>query len=87
MAYNVILLEQSLEELALLDKQIAKRILYKIGTYLVKSPKTLGKPLKGEFAGFFKYRIGDWRIIYYLDEESNTITITKIGHRKEVYNH
>ena len=62
-----------------------ERILYKVSTHLIKSPAKLGKQLKGEYSGFFKYRIGDWRVVYYLDEENSTVTITKIGHRREVY--
>ncbi len=85
MAYSIFLLKEALEELSSFDKKTAERILYKISTYLIKSPAKIGKQLKGEYAGFFKYRIGDWRVIYHLDEDSKTITITKIGHRKEVY--
>ncbi len=85
MAYNIFLVEEALKELSSFDKKTTERILYKVSTHLVKSPGKLGKQLKGEYAGFFKYRIGDWRVIYHLDEESKTITITKIGHRKEVY--
>lgn len=85
MAYKVILLEQAIEDLSSLDKKIAQQILYKVGTYLVKSPETIGKPLKGEFSGFFKYRVGNWRVIYYLEQEKNTLTVTKIHHRSTVY--
>ena len=85
MAYNIFLLGEALKELSSFDKKTAERILYKVSTHLVKSPAKLGKQLKGEYAGFFKYRIGDWRVVYHLDEEKKTITITKIGHRKEVY--
>ena len=85
MAYKNLFLEQALKELSSFDKKTIERILYKVSTHLIKSPAKLGKQLKGEYVGFFKYRIGDWRVVYHLDEESSTITITKIGHRREVY--
>jgi len=85
LAYKILLLEEALKELSSFDKKTAEKILYKLSTHLIKSPAKLGKQLKGEYAGFFKYRIGDWRVIYHLDEENKTITVTKIGHRKEVY--
>lgn len=85
MAYKILILEQALKELASFDKKTAERILYKVSTHLIKSPAKLGKQLKWEYSGFFKYRIGDWRVIYHLDEKNNTITITRIGHRKGVY--
>ena len=56
------------------------------------------KPLKGEFAGCFRYRVGDWRVIYKIDltnqvepisvdqdDEGLIITILLIAHRREVY--
>jgi mRNA interferase RelE/StbE len=85
LAYKILFLEQTLKELSSFDKKSIERILYKVSTHLVKSPAKLGKRLKGDYAGFFKYRVGDWRVIYHLDEENKTITITKIGHRREVY--
>jgi mRNA interferase RelE/StbE len=85
LAYKVVLLEQAIEDLSSLDKQIAQRILYKVGTHLTKSPDTNGKPLKGEFSGFYRYRIVDWRVIYYLEQDENTLTVTRVRHRKKVY--
>ena len=43
----------------------------------------LGKPLKGELAGSYSYRVGDWRVIYSFDKEF--VTIEVIRHRREVY--
>ena len=43
------------------------------------------KRLKGLFVGSFRYRIGDWRVIYRVDEENQVITILLIAHRSEVY--
>ena len=41
------------------------------------------KALKGQFAGLFAYRVGDFRVVYSLQGE--TILILRISHRKEVY--
>ncbi|HJW83264.1 MAG TPA: type II toxin-antitoxin system RelE/ParE family toxin, partial [Anaerolineae bacterium] len=43
----------------------------------------LGKPLKGELAGSYSYRVGDWRVIYSFDKEF--VTFEVIRHRREVY--
>jgi len=41
------------------------------------------EPLSGNFVGTYKFRIGDWRIIYVIEGE--TLVIHFVGHRKEVY--
>lgn len=43
------------------------------------------KSLKGTFAGCFRYRVGDWRIIYRIDEENKIIIILLVVHRSEAY--
>jgi len=42
-------------------------------------------PLKGELKGFFKMRIGDYRVIYEIDWERKIIYILRIVHRKDIY--
>ena len=43
------------------------------------------KKLKGPLAGSFRFRLGDWRIIYTVDEEEQRITILLIVHRSQAY--
>lgn len=43
------------------------------------------KSLKGSFTGAFRYRVGDWRVIYKVDEENQVITVLLIVHRREAY--
>ena len=44
------------------------------------------QPLKGEqWAGAYKYRAGDYRIIYLLDVKQQQLKVLKIGHRRDVY--
>ncbi|WP_320073095.1 type II toxin-antitoxin system RelE/ParE family toxin [Nostoc sp. MG11] len=42
-------------------------------------------PLTGEWSGFYKLRVGDYRVIYEFEIESQLIIITKVGHRSEIY--
>ncbi|WP_424404722.1 type II toxin-antitoxin system RelE family toxin [Microcoleus sp.] len=42
-------------------------------------------PLSANLAGFFKLRVGDYRVIYSFDDDLNVITIHQIGHRREIY--
>lgn len=43
------------------------------------------QPLKGEWKGKFKLRIGDYRVVYSVNEEDKRITIHMAGHRREIY--
>ena len=85
MVYKVVYVDQVEEDLKKLDKSIAKKILIRIKHYLASSPKELGKPLKGEFQGYWRYRWGDYRVIYKIAEREILIIVLRISHRKEVY--
>ena len=85
MVYKVAYLDSIEEDLKKIDKAIIKKILNRIETYLAQDPKGLGKPLKGEFQGYWRYRWGDYRVIYKISEQEILILILRIGNRKEVY--
>ena len=57
----------------------------KIEDYLLQAPKELGKPLKGRYKGLYRYRFGNYRVIYSIATDEMLVTIIKVGHRKEVY--
>jgi len=83
--YKVAYLDSVEEDLKKLDKSTVKRILRRIETYLAQDPKELGKPLKGDFEGYWRYRWGDYRVIYRIAEREILIIVLRISHRKEVY--
>ena len=43
------------------------------------------KRLKGLLAGHWRYRVGDWRVVYRVDEDKQAVTVILIVHRSEVY--
>jgi mRNA interferase RelE/StbE len=43
------------------------------------------KPLKGSLAGSNRYRVGDYRVIYRIDDPQQVVHVLKIAHRSEVY--
>ncbi len=51
---------------------------------LAESPNA-GSALKGEFSGLRRIRVGDYRIIYEVDNGILTILVLRIAHRREVY--
>jgi len=43
------------------------------------------KRLRGSLAGYWRYRVGDWRVVYEVDDENERITVLLIAHRRDVY--
>jgi mRNA interferase RelE/StbE len=75
------------KELEKLDKEIQRRVLRYLRERLQSSedPYQIGKPLRGEKAGFWRYRIGAHRLVCLIDKEQLKIRVMRIGHRKDVY--
>lgn len=84
MFYNVIYHPDVLkDDLKHIPANIKDRIRKAIETRLLREPVLSGQPLRQSLKGHRKLRVGDWRIIYRLEDEN--IIILKIGNRKEVY--
>ncbi|MBI4827544.1 MAG: type II toxin-antitoxin system RelE/ParE family toxin [Nitrospinae bacterium] len=49
------------------------------------NPRAQGKPLKGELAGFWRYRVGDYRVLCRLEDDVLVVFVAAIGHRKDIY--
>ena len=43
------------------------------------------KRLSGEYAGLLRYRVGDWRVLYRIDDEKPRVWVLSIAHRSDVY--
>jgi len=50
-----------------------------------ENPREKGQPLKGELGEYWKYRVGNYRIIAKIFDEKMIIVLVKIGHRKDIY--
>ncbi len=83
--YKVAYLDSVEEDLKKLDKSTVRKVLNRIEAYLAQDPKGLGKPLKGEFQGYWRYRWGDYRVIYKISEREILITVLRISNGKNVY--
>ena len=78
------------KDLSKLPKQTISRILEKIDK-LVDDPRPSGYKKLTDFHvsnapdDLYRIRIGDYRVIYAIEEEIITITVVKVAHRKEIY--
>jgi mRNA interferase RelE/StbE len=88
MIWRVELERKARHDLDHLDPQIARRILGFLfdRVALLEDPRSIGDALKGsELGEFWKYRVGDWRIIARIEDEQVRILVVRIGNRREVY--
>lgn len=80
--------EAAKKELAKLDRQVASRLLdfLKQRVINLKDPRSVGQALKGSKLGeFWKYRVGDFRIIASIQDQKMIILILRVGNRREIY--
>jgi mRNA interferase RelE/StbE len=88
MAWKVELGRAAERELDKLDPPDARRILVFLHgrVALLDDPRSIGEALKGSKLGdFWKYRVGDYRIICSIEDHALRILIVRIGNRREVY--
>ena len=87
MAWKVEFDPRALAELSKLDRVAQTRIVKFLQGRLVgrTDPRELGKALTGEMAGFWRYRIGDYRAVCFLDDKRQVAEVMRVAHRKEVY--
>ena len=83
--YRVILDKRVVKDLKKIDKKEQVKILDIIENKIAKNPY-IGKRLLGELSLFYRYRVGNYRIIYSILEDSIEIEVIKVGHRKDIYN-
>ena len=84
--YEVVLSPEATDFYTSADRPLAAR-LARCFTRLERDP--LGgnnvKRLAGDLAGYLRYRVGDWRVVYRVDRPTNRIHVVAIAHRREVY--
>lgn len=75
------------KQLARLDKVIQKRIkIYLTEVSNLEDPRSRGKGLVKNLSGFWRCRVGDYRIICEIKDKELVLLALKIAHRREIYN-
>jgi len=88
MAYSVELSEAVDRELDKLDAQHRQRILKFLNERVAKldDPRSIGQALRGSRLGeFWKYRVGDYRLICRIEDDRLLVLVLRLGHRREIY--
>lgn len=79
--------ETAQKQLMKMDRSVQLSLQRFLRTRLIslKNPKTLGKPLKGKFQKFWRFRVGNYRLITDIMDQRLIIQIIQVGHRREIY--
>ena len=78
----------ALKDLRKLDKPIQIRLVGFLRTRVssLSNPREIGEALSGQRLGsYWKYRVGDWRIICDVQDQKILVRVLRIGNRREVY--
>jgi mRNA interferase RelE/StbE len=88
MTWKIEIRDDTERNLLKLDPQISRRIYAFLQLRLAKleNPRSIGEALHGpKFGEFWKYRVGDYRIIARIEDKILRVLVVKVGHRREVY--
>jgi len=80
--FKVLLHPKTAKEIQKIEKQIHARIIQN-AKQLCENPDKLGKPLKQ--SDYWRLRVGDYRVIYEINQNKKQVVILFVGHRNKVY--
>ena len=83
---TVLYSESAKKQLKKLDNSVKRKILdYMDDVEKLADPRARGKSLVGNLSGFWRYRVGDYRVLCKIQDEKLIVLVVDIGHRKEIY--
>jgi mRNA interferase RelE/StbE len=88
LAFRVEFDPAALKDLRKLDRAVQQRLVGFLRTRVatLEDPRSLGEALAGARLGsYWKYRVGDWRIICDIQDERIVVRVLRIGNRREIY--
>jgi mRNA interferase RelE/StbE len=88
MAWRIEIAPAAKKELDRMDRQAAQRILTFLEKRIAprKDPRSIGDALRGpRYGEYWRYRVGDYRIIARIEDAVLLILVLRVGHRKHIY--
>lgn len=87
MAWKIEYSRSALSELKKLDKSEARRIVNYMSDRIscLDDPRSAGKALTGNLGELWRYRVGNYRIVTEIQDQTICILVLRVGHRKDVY--
>ena len=88
MAFEIEFDPDALKDLKKQDRQIQRRLIgfLKERVAPLKNPRDIGEALSGASLGnYWKYRVGDWRIVCDIQDHRIVVRVLRIGNRRDIY--
>lgn len=85
MSYSIIFHQEVARDILQLSGTLKGRIKTAIMERLLTEPTLYGKPLRATLKGYWKLRVGDYRVVFCITE--NEVFVYAVCHRKDVYDH
>jgi mRNA interferase RelE/StbE len=88
LAWQIEFDQSAKKELAKLDRQVARRLIdfLKNRVLNLRDPRSVGQALRGSTLGeFWKYRVGDFRIIASIQDDRMIVLVLRVGNRSDIY--
>lgn len=87
MAWQIEYADTARAQLRKLDKQIARRIIDFMDERVapLDDPRSVGKALTGPLGDFWRYRVGDCRVICDMQDSALRVLVVRVGNRREIY--
>ncbi|MCL2483491.1 MAG: type II toxin-antitoxin system RelE/ParE family toxin [Propionibacteriaceae bacterium] len=84
--WTLVYAEAAAEQLGKLDRAVARRIqVYMDGVLGSGDPRSRGHSLSGPLSEYWRYRVGDYRVLVSIQDNQLTVVALRIGHRSMVY--
>lgn len=86
-AWKIEFTPQALKQLRKLPPQVRVRIVAKLekDATALGDPRAFGEAMIGDWTGFWRYRVGDYRVICRIEDRVVTVFVIEVGHRSRIY--
>lgn len=87
MAWAIEFLPEAAKDLRKLDRAVAARILTTLEDRIATlgNPRVIGSALTGDHPVYWRWRIGDYRVVARIEDARITVLVVRVAHRREVY--
>ena len=85
MSYQITIVSSAQRQIEALPTKVGFAVLAFIDGPLRENPKRVGKPLGAQLSGLWSARRGDYQVVYEVNDDSITVTVVRVGPRRNVY--
>ena len=85
MSYTFKLSPRARDRIKRLDREVASRVMKRLAWFSEGFEKMKPEALTGRYSGLFKFKIGDYRVIYSINHERKILNVVLFNHRNIAY--